>query len=194
MLDDLWSNFSFYGEPVGFSEPTYTLGFDGTLQDWGMTTPYVDYGMDYSFYGEPLTTAQLMQETMPGGIQEGQMYDLGGPGGRYDISLGEVNALGEPTPGAERFPGFNRDELSYGSLPSLRLPSLGGMGSGGGMGGGLSSLGQVNVTPPGTVSNVPPSPIPLSPPVQSGFTPIAAPPIPDYDKARGLDRLLMERR
>jgi hypothetical protein len=43
------------------------------------------------------------------------------------------------------------------------------------------------------VSNVPPSPVPQTPPHQGGFTPVQAPAIPNYDQLRGLELLLKER-
>lgn len=111
---DPYEGYAMGGVPDDF----YSLGVDPVEYQYSPETEAMFSGSGLTLGGPELTNAQLMQETMPGGVQEGQTYDLGEGGSRFDMSGGEVRALGPATPGAEGFPGFNGN-LSAGTKTSL---------------------------------------------------------------------------
>ena len=108
-LSDLYSLYGGDGWSMGgVPDSFYTLGVDPI--DFNYVDPGVmELAAGSSFSDPEWSSTDFMRETMPGGAQEGQSFDLGGGGGRFDISGGEVRPLGEATPGSEHFPGFDRN-------------------------------------------------------------------------------------
>lgn len=201
-LEDLWQNFSLDGGNMGaFAEPSYSFGFDPSLNFHFADPGIQQLAAGYSFSDPEMTTAQLMQETMPGGVQEGQNYDLGGGGGRYDISGGEVRPLGDATPGAERFPGFNSNLASGASsalakfLDALRrgtsLPRSAEEERGGG---GLPTISAPKLDGPtaATIQRVATPGVPAPPPTVPTESPAPFRPMA-VDAGGGLQRLMEQR-